>query len=145
MSSWSRKCVLVPTDFSEASFEALEEARQIIEDPNNLHLVHVLAPLHPAEPGVVWGAIDDASRTADVEAALRERLAKLDLGGVTVHTRFGDPGHRIAEVAEEIGADLVCISSHGRTGVSRLLLGSVAERVARMSPCPVLIIRGGDS
>jgi nucleotide-binding universal stress UspA family protein len=55
--------------------------------------------------------------------------------------RIGDPGHEIADCAAEIGADLVVISSHGRKGVKRLLIGSVAERVVRLSHCPVLVLR----
>ena len=54
---------------------------------------------------------------------------------------FGDPGYEIGRFAEEKNAGLVVISSHGRQGISRLLLGSVAERVVRLSPCPVLVLR----
>ncbi|MEZ6094353.1 MAG: universal stress protein [Pirellulaceae bacterium] len=54
---------------------------------------------------------------------------------------FGDPGSEITRFAKENDAGLIVISSHGRTGVSRLLLGSVAERVVRLAPCPVLVLR----
>ncbi|MEZ4321762.1 MAG: universal stress protein [Myxococcota bacterium] len=104
-------------------------------------MLHVLLPLHPGDPGAVWGAVDDESRAASVTAALRERLDALGLSEATIHTRVGDPGRRIALVAKTLGADLVVMPSHGRTGLERLLLGSVAERVARLSPCPVLILR----
>ena len=57
-------------------------------------------------------------------------------------TRFGDPGHQIAQYAEEAKADLIVLPSHGRSGLQRLLIGSVAERVVRHAPCPVLVVRG---
>ncbi|MFK7769158.1 MAG: universal stress protein [Mariniblastus sp.] len=57
---------------------------------------------------------------------------------------FGDPGTQVSSIAKERGAGLIGISSHWHTGFSRLLLGSVAERVVRLSPCPVLVFRGGD-
>ena len=59
-----------------------------------------------------------------------------------VDVEFGDPGNQIVDFAERISAELIVIPSHGRTGIERLLLGSVAERVARLAPCPVLVLRG---
>ena len=55
---------------------------------------------------------------------------------------IGDPGSEITKLAKEVGAHLIIMPSHGRTGISRLLLGSVAERVLRLSHCPVLVLRG---
>jgi universal stress protein A len=57
--------------------------------------------------------------------------------------RIGDPANVILELANELHAELVVMGTHGRRGVSRLLLGSVAESVARSSPCPVLLLREG--
>jgi nucleotide-binding universal stress UspA family protein len=54
---------------------------------------------------------------------------------------FGDPGQRITAYAEEVGADVIVMPSHGRTGLKRLLLGSVAERVLRLAHCPVLVLK----
>ena len=54
---------------------------------------------------------------------------------------IGDPGHEITEYAEEIGASLIITPSHGRTGLSRLLIGSVAERVVRLAKCPVMVLK----
>jgi nucleotide-binding universal stress UspA family protein len=55
--------------------------------------------------------------------------------------RFGDPGREIAAHAEELHAELIVMPSHGRTGLSRLFIGSVAERVVRLAHCPVLILK----
>ncbi|MCB9670875.1 MAG: universal stress protein [Alphaproteobacteria bacterium] len=139
--SWTRTCVLVPTDFSDASLAALDEARAIVDDPAHLHVLHVLHPIHPAEPGMLWGAVDDGRRIAHVEEHLREHLAVRGLSAAHAHCTIGDEGLSITELASSLGADLVVLASHGRTGLSRVLLGSVAERVARHSPCPVLIVR----
>ncbi|MCB9679366.1 MAG: universal stress protein [Alphaproteobacteria bacterium] len=141
MSNWSRSCVLVPIDFSETSWEALEHGRAIVDDPSHLHVIHVLLPLHPGDPGSVWDAVDDESRAESVTTALREKLDGMGLQAATVHTRVGDPGKRITDVAKSIHADLIVIASHGRTGLAHLLLGSVAERVARLAHCLVLIVR----
>ena len=54
---------------------------------------------------------------------------------------LGDPGHQIAEFAKEAGAGLIVMPSHGRTGLTHLLIGSVAERVVRFAHCPVLVLR----
>ena len=59
-----------------------------------------------------------------------------------IDVEIGDPGHRIADVAAKLGADLIVMPSHGRTGIERMLIGSVAERVLRLAHCPVLVLRG---
>ena len=60
---------------------------------------------------------------------------------VIFQVQFGDPGHGITDYAEEVGADVIVMPSHGRTGLRRLLIGSVAERVLRLAHCPVLVLR----
>ena len=61
--------------------------------------------------------------------------------GVQVNVAFGDPGDEITKHAETVHADLIVMPSHGRTGLKRLLIGSVAERVVRLAQCPVLVLR----
>ena len=90
---------------------------------------------------MVWNMVDDATRKSHVLDALKERLADARYQGVEMRVEVGDPGRQITEVAEEVGADLVVVPSHGRTGLTRLLLGSVAERVVRLAHCPVLVLR----
>jgi nucleotide-binding universal stress UspA family protein len=105
-----------------------------------LHLIHVLPYLEVTEPGVIWEAIDDTGRRKHAEDALRARLTP-ELARAEVFVAFGDPGREIAEYAQHCGAELIVLPSHGRTGLSRLLIGSVAERVVRLAHCPVLVLR----
>lgn len=140
--SWLPKNkVLVPVDFSEASLKAVDVALKMVAAPSDIHLIHVLPMLAPAEPGVIWNAIDDESREKHVREALAERLADDLFAAVQFKVAIGDPGHEIADYAEEVGADLIVLPSHGRTGITRLLVGSVAERVVRLAHCPVLVLR----
>ena len=138
--SWlPRKRIVVPYDFSDESMAAVRLARTFVEDASALHVIHVLPELTATEPGVIWATIDDSSRMSHAREAMEERLK--DFAGVELNVGFGDPGHVITDLAQEIEADLIVIPSHGRTGVKRLLLGSVAERVVRMAHCPVLVLR----
>ena len=72
---------------------------------------------------------------------VRERLADAKYSGVQIDVEIGDPGQCIVDFAESVQADLIVTPSHGRTGVKRLLIGSVAERVVRLAHCPVLVLR----
>jgi len=102
----------------------------------------VLPIMEVADPGVIWETIDDDSRREHAEAALQREVRSQDLNEqVHVTIRFGDPGHEIAAYAEEIDAGLIVVSSHGRTGLRHLLLGSVADRVVRLAKCPVLVLK----
>ena len=96
------------------------------------------------EPGVVWSEQTDAEREEKAESALKKRLAEPGFEKATTHARVGDPGHSIVELCDEVGGDVIVISSHGYTGLRRVLLGSVAERVVRFANCPVLVIRHAD-
>ncbi|MGC3968366.1 MAG: universal stress protein [Pirellulales bacterium] len=78
---------------------------------------------------------------AHTEQALRERLADSKFAGINLHVAFGEAGHEIAGFAQTHHADLIVLPSHGRTGLSRLLIGSTAERVVRLAHCPVLVLR----
>jgi nucleotide-binding universal stress UspA family protein len=137
-----RKTVVVPVDFSEDAMAALATAREMVKDPTHLHVIHVLPLLEVTDPGVIWETIDDESRRKHAEKALREELERLNVDkGVCMVVRFGDPGHEIVDYAEQVEAGLVVVSSHGRSGLRRLLLGSVAERVVRLAHCPVLVLK----
>ena len=140
--SWlPRETVVVPIDFSDESFAAISTAAELAADPSHLDLVHVLPRLEPADPGVIWHTIDDESRSRHAAQALRDELARRGCPAGRIVIRFGDPGHEIAAYAEEVSAGLIVVSSHGRSGLERLLIGSVAERVVRLAHCPVLVLR----
>lgn len=136
-----RETVVVPIDFSEESFVALATAAELAADPSHLELIHVLPPLEPADPGVIWHTIDDESRGAHAAEALKKELADRDRHEGRITIRIGDPGREIVAYAEEVSAGLIVISSHGRSGLKRLLIGSVADRVVRLAHCPVLVLR----
>ena len=74
-------------------------------------------------------------------ARSRERFGDTSFAKVDFQVRFGDPGREIAGFAETLHAELIVMPSHGRTGLSRFLIGSVAERVVRLAHCPVLILK----
>jgi len=140
--SWaSNKRVIVPIDFSDESFAALDVGLELAEKPENLRIVHVLQDLSPLEAGEVWGVIDPQARIASAKRALGERLATGRFANVTSEVLLGDPAAAIANYAQETKAELIVLPSHGRTGISRLLIGSTAERVVRLAHCPVLVLR----
>jgi nucleotide-binding universal stress UspA family protein len=142
MSWYPKKCVVVPYDFSERSGQALEIARDLVSDMALLHVVHVLPTITASDPGMIWDVVDNDARKRDVERAFREGFAASPFHKAEFHVAFGDPGNEIAAYAETLKADLIVMPSHGRSGLNRLLIGSVAERVVRLAHCPVLVLRG---
>ena len=103
--------------------------------------LHVGLPYIAVESPYMF-LIDEEGRKKQLEEAVRERFVKDKYRNVRIEVRYGDPGHEIADFAREIGAGLIVMPSHGRTALSHLLIGSVAERVVRYAPCPVLVLRG---
>ncbi|QDU11725.1 universal stress protein [Gimesia aquarii] len=141
MGYFTGKKILVPVDFSESSLQAVTKAIQISEDPANVTVVHVMVPLDMVSPGVLFGGLTDEKRTEHVEKHAKEEFAKHQIAGVAFQTLVGDPGIKLADFAKENGIELIVIPSHGYTGIARLALGSVAERVLRHAPCPTLVLR----
>jgi universal stress protein A len=117
--------ILLATDFSDTAERAAAVARDYARAFGaGLHILHV-----------AWAGDEQASR-------LLIGVGK-DLGSdveVTTAIEFGSPAARIVDYARRHGVDLIVVGTHGRTGVSRALLGSVAERVVRTAPCPVLTV-----
>lgn len=142
MSWFPKKSVLVPIDFSDASLETLDVARELVADDGVLHVVFVMQSVHPVEPGIVWDVVTEETRREQVRQGLEERLGKsLEDAGLKLHIPAGNPARQIALVAEANKVDLVVMPSHGRSGLPRFFLGSVTERVLRLSKCPVLVLR----
>jgi nucleotide-binding universal stress UspA family protein len=133
--------VVVPVDFSDDSFDAIDVALEIAGDASRVHVFHVMPEPHIMEPEVQWQMIDSENRSRRAEEALRSRLSDEKYRSLHIEIDFGNPGYRIAEYAEKTGADLIVMPSHGRSGVQRIMLGSVAERVTRLSHCPILVLR----
>jgi nucleotide-binding universal stress UspA family protein len=141
MSYFPKRTVIVPVDFSAESIAAVGVARNLVDAPEHLHIVHVLIDIAPLEAGEVWGVIDQQPRIEQAEKALREKFSTPDYQGAHLAVLMGEPAHGIADYAQEKKAELIVIPSHGRTGITRLLIGSVAERVVRLAHCPVLVLR----
>jgi nucleotide-binding universal stress UspA family protein len=141
MNWFPKRTVVVPVDFSDDSLAAVETALELVADRSGVRVVHVLPEAAMMDPDPVWIEIDNANRAERTTEALRQRLAGDKYEQVQIEIEFGDPGYRIADFAQRVDAELIVIPSHGRTGLGRMLLGSVAERVIRLSHCPVLVLR----
>ena len=142
------KNILVPTDFSEPAVAALNYGRTLAAQFSaTLHIVHVVDDLTlkaiTAEGFVSY--MPDLQR--ELEEAARKRLDALIAGEapgaagiVSAIITSNSAADAIATYAKDAHLDVIVIGTHGRSGVSRLLLGSVAERVVRTAPCPVLTV-----
>jgi nucleotide-binding universal stress UspA family protein len=140
--------ILWPTDFSPLSLSAGDAARQVATVTGaRLHIVSVAALLVPDSSIVMETAGDVLVSSADVRGPVRRELDQLirDYFGndaaVTREALVGVPWREICEYARRASIDLIVISTHGRTGLRHVLLGSVAERVVQHAPCPVLVIK----
>ncbi len=135
------RLILHPTDFSAHSWPALGVARALARSTGaRLVLLHVAAP--EVFSGGTMHAAEDLSPEREALARLKQESAHVGPDG-SVETRFvqGDAGSEIVNAAEEMGCDLIVMGSHGRSGLRRLLMGSVAEAVMRSAPCMTLIIK----
>lgn len=141
MTLFASNNVLVPIDFSEEAHQALTETLAFVKDPTKIHVIHVLPALEPTAPGVVWQTIDSQTRIDNITALFHEKFPDEAYKQVKFTVKIGSPSSEINDYADENAIDLIVIPSHGRTGLPRFLLGSVAERVVRFSKCPVLVLR----
>jgi universal stress protein A len=127
------KNILVPIDFSQASERALDYACSLgAKLGANIHLVNALGAGLPELNMTLTDAMFEQLHG-------EHRTALATIGEVVV--KNGDPRDVILEVTEQLQIDLVVMGTHGRRGLPRMFLGSVAEDVSRRSPCPVLLIR----
>lgn len=142
------KRILVPMDFSPPSDAALEYARSLaVRYGASLQLLHVAEDPYrafysaevfvPAVEGLRDEILNDAAKR------LGDRLRPSDIADyhATAESIIGTPAACIVEYAEGHDIDLIVMGTHGRGGMSHLLMGSVAERVVRTAPCPVLTVR----
>jgi nucleotide-binding universal stress UspA family protein len=141
MSFLPRRRIVAPVDFSEFSMEAVDVAMDIAGNNQNVHVLHVLPPAEPVEADMLLSPVDHEIRIRKAMEALESKFSGSRFANLKIEVLIGDPGHEVTEYAGKIGADLIVIPSHGRTGIKRLLIGSVAERVVRLSHCPVLVLR----
>ncbi len=139
--SWTiKKAILVPYDFSEHSHAAVDKALELTDDKTLVHVVHVLPP--PLVPGSFpIEDVDDEARINYAQKLMAGEFQDSSYAGVVREVLVGDPGTVCAERAEALQADLIVLPSHGRSGISRLLLGSVTERIVRLATRPVLVLK----
>ena len=143
------KSILVPTDFSEFSDRAVRQAADIAEQNNaKIFLLHVVDKLQQCAidyciPMETMMKVQDdsekeAARKMQEEVDKIVKTKKLD---VVFDVKSGVPYEEILKEQQERKIDLIVIASHGRTGLLKTLIGSVAERVMREAKCPVLLVR----
>ncbi len=142
--------ILVPVDFSECSLRAVDTAmtlaRSFAAEVDILHVWEMSAYLAPEAfllPSITPASLSTFAATR-AGTWMKEFLGFLEAEGVPARGRLegGAPWSTIVRVAEEERYDLVVLATHGHTNLAHILLGSVAERVVRHAPCPVLTVRG---
>lgn len=131
--------ILVAVDFSALSRKAVDYAAAFSRQFDaELSLVHVIQ-LYPLLPEM---APVDIEPVQDAQANLDELKATVGHGiNCQTFVRTGDPQAELINTAKELGADLIVIGTHGRTGLARVMLGGTAEKVVRHAGCPVLVVR----
>jgi nucleotide-binding universal stress UspA family protein len=140
------RCIVLPVDFSEHSARATEMAGDLAKELGaNIHVIHVIEM-----PAMAMTPYDIGIPTTffqEVREAAKRKLAELKEGlerrGLSVESHLAEAPATVAiqELVEEVGADLVVMGTRGNTGLKHVLLGSVAERVLRHVPCPVLTVK----
>lgn len=134
------KSILVPTDFGDAAEAALRYGRTLADTFGaELHILHVL------EGGLLQARFADP---ATIEATARQQLSERVAADAprrfhthSVLKKFEEPPDAIIQYARAAAIDLIVMGTHGRSGAAHVLMGSVAERVVRTAPCPVLVVR----
>jgi nucleotide-binding universal stress UspA family protein len=141
--------ILVPVDFSGASNRALRNAvvlaRKFGAKLTVLHVVEGLSNIYPGRPLVK--PEDQGNFKKDQEAEFAKFLQGFDFQGVnwTKTVSMGEPSEEILKTARYMNSPLIIMGSEGRTGLSRILMGNVAEKVVREVPCSMVTVKSGDS
>jgi nucleotide-binding universal stress UspA family protein len=142
--------ILIPVDFSEVSLQALDYAVELGKPFGaQLLVLYVVEPIYYATPADLYGPsvnlgmlVDEQQQAARAQLTeLQTQLYNRDVKA-EILVDSGAPYQKIVTTAEQRKADLIVMATHGRTGFSHLLLGSVTERVVRGAKCPVLTVRG---
>jgi universal stress protein A len=138
------KRILVPVDFSDCSKKALAYALPFAKQFGaEVVITHIVQPYIPVPE---MSNVDTTAVLAQMRETGTMELEKLRLSitedvKLTTLLRVGNPAHEIVKAAAEVDADLILLSTHGRTGLGRMFFGSVAEHVTRYARCPVLTVR----
>jgi universal stress protein A len=155
------KRILCPVDLSTFSMEALRLAVQIAKSEaavlDILHVIHnpfdelYMTSITESDPAMIEAYAAEPSRRAKIVRATEEHAEVLlkqfchdtvsGVAKVHYHIRQGDPFENIIDASEDFLTDLVVLATHGRTGIKRLVIGNVAEKVVRHARCPVLTLK----
>jgi nucleotide-binding universal stress UspA family protein len=144
------KCVLLPTDLSEFADRAMRQAVELaVQNHARLEIFHVLT-LDREDTPHVKEALDDYLDKVEEEvfADLSERTEAIKTRGIEVNVsvaRSFSPFEAIMDKIADVGADIVVMGTHGRTGIGKLLMGSVAEKIVRHAPCHVMTLGKGSA
>jgi nucleotide-binding universal stress UspA family protein len=140
------KKILVPTDFSDCSAAAVSYGRALASVFGaTLYLLHVVQDPYTqpwaaeAFPAPLGDLLEQWEQQA--KARLKEQIPEAERGSAVIATVIGSPFYEIIRYADEQKVDLIVIGTHGRGPLGHMLLGSVAEKVVRKAPCPVLTVR----
>jgi nucleotide-binding universal stress UspA family protein len=137
------QAILHPTDFSEHSKYAFHLASSLARDYDaHLHVLHVMLP-SPSDMGemLMLPPLSRRDELAAAEAKLHDLQNETTKVRIETEVREGDPAEQILQAATDHECALIVMGTHGRTGLSRLLMGSVAEQVVRKAGCPVLTVK----
>jgi universal stress protein A len=139
------RSIVVPTDFSETADRALTTAMDMGRALSaRVHLVHVYAPVMVLPPPFDMVSLPTMFPNAlqKMEEALETRAARVREAGITCEVALleGNAHVEIVRHADAIGAELIVLGTHGRSGLAQAVLGSVAERVIHRASCPVLVV-----
>ena len=137
---FSQDRILVPTDFSDQSLQAVRDTVGFAGAASAVHVVHVLKSLEATDPGVVWETVNDDQRKMTIQKLFDETFSS-EYAGLNFSIEKGDPAAEIVDYAEQHKIELIVMPSQGHSGISRFFMGSTAERVIRHAHCPVLVLR----
>lgn len=137
----AQKTILFPTDFSTASDAALVHAESLARQMNaRLLIVHVEEPPLAYGGGELYYGLPEPSSERILK--MLEDVKPSDPSVPYTHRlTMGDPAGEVVRMASDENAEMIILGTHGRTGMTRLLMGSVAEAIVRRAPCPVLVYR----
>jgi len=143
METRTPKKILVATDFSDGSDEALDRAIDMAKGSDAaLEIIHVLELAEEFPFGTTYFDADYGALYTNIDRQLTERAERARAAGVACDTKIidGAAATEITQRGRDIGADLIVVGTHGRTGLAHAMLGSVAERVVRRASSPVLTV-----
>jgi universal stress protein A len=145
------KKILCPTDFSEPACRGIVAAAELAESFGaELILMHTVVPIPVVDTPAGVAGFDIVAYQDELvrgaQQSLDERMARRVPETVKARTMvtIGDPAHEVVRIAEEEGADLIVVATHGTTGWRHRLFGSVAEKIVRMAKCPVVTVYCGE-